>query len=211
MPVVITIKLRLFTLSLLTLLSRTAVAAGLSFAPAIGAYAQGQPTMDSVEAPSAHEEMVPVVPPASAPVAGWQSLDPDALVPPPEPEPTPVAVAVDAATVAPGAKPLAHAAGEATPVAIDVAPVETEEQVRARLNAEQAAFARKQAEETAANQRAYEEALVAREAEIQRQQQAYQDETARLAREHDAAMARWRADAEACKKGDRSRCAPKQQ
>lgn len=79
------------------------------------------------------------------------------------------------------------------------------EQQRAALNREQADFARRQIEENAANQRAYEDQVKAREIEIASQQ----DETARQQREHEAAMQRWRDDVAACQAGDKRRCAGK--
>ena len=85
----------------------------------------------------------------------------------------------------------------------------TEEEHRAELNREQADFARHQLEQNAANQRAYDEAVQARMAAIRRQQADYEAEKARLAREHEEAMARWRADVAACKAGQTDRCAQK--
>lgn len=85
---------------------------------------------------------------------------------------------------------------------------------RERLNREQAEFGTRQLAENEANRQAYEKALREREATIARQKAeheaalaAVEAERLRREREHEAAMARWRADVEACKKGDKSRCA----
>ena len=80
------------------------------------------------------------------------------------------------------------------PVAV---PTESAEAARARLNAEQAAAAKKQNDENAAAKAAYEQALRDRDALIARQKADY-----------DAAMKKWEADTAACKAGDRTRCAP---
>ncbi len=74
---------------------------------------------------------------------------------------------------------------------------------RERLNREQAAFAQKQLAENAAAKAAFEKATAERDAIIAAQQA----EAERKQREYEAAMARWRADVEACQKGDLSRCA----
>jgi hypothetical protein len=76
----------------------------------------------------------------------------------------------------------------------------SDEEARAALNREQAEVAQKQLQQNAAGVEAmkvYEEQL-----------KAYEADKARVAREHDEAMARWQADVTACKGGDRSRCAP---
>lgn len=85
---------------------------------------------------------------------------------------------------------------------------------RERLNREQAEFGTRQLAENEANRLAYEKALRDREATIARQQAEYEAELAaveaerqRLEREHASRMAQWRADMEACKKGDKSKCA----
>ena len=88
------------------------------------------------------------------------------------------------------------AQGEATP-----------EEARAALNAQQVESARRQLAENAASRKAYEDAVAAREEQIRRDLEAHEAEKARLAREHEAAMERWRADAAACRGGDRTRCA----
>lgn len=75
---------------------------------------------------------------------------------------------------------------------------------RERLNREQAAFAERQLAENAAAKAAFDKATAEREATIARQQA----ETQRKAAEYAAAMAKWRADVEACQQGDFSRCAP---
>lgn len=85
----------------------------------------------------------------------------------------------------------------------------SEEQQRDQLNREQAAAAQHQLDENSANQRAYDEAVRARRAAIEKQRAAYEAEKTRLAREHEEAMARWRADVAACKAGHTEHCAPK--
>lgn len=75
-----------------------------------------------------------------------------------------------------------------------------------RLNREQAAFAAKQLADNAAAKAAFDKATAEREATIARQQA----EARRNEAEYAAAMAKWRADVEACKQGDFSRCAPPQ-
>ena len=77
------------------------------------------------------------------------------------------------------------------------------EEQRAALNREQAEFARLQIEENEANQRAYEDAVKAREIEIQSRQEEY----ARLLQRHEEAMKRWRAQVAACNAGDKRGCA----
>ena len=86
---------------------------------------------------------------------------------------------------------------------------------RERLNQQQADFAKQQLQQNAANQRAYEQAERDRAATIARQKAEYdaavaatEAERLRREREHAEAMARWQADVEACKKGDKTRCAP---
>ncbi len=75
---------------------------------------------------------------------------------------------------------------------------------RERLNREQAAFAAKQVADNAAAKAAFDKATADRAATIAAQKA----EADRRQREYDAAMAKWRADVEACQKGDISRCAP---
>lgn len=75
---------------------------------------------------------------------------------------------------------------------------------RERLNREQAAFAERQLAENAAAKAAFDKATAEREATIASQQA----ETQRKEAEYAAAMAKWRADVEACRQGDFSRCAP---
>lgn len=103
------------------------------------------------------------------------------------------------------------------PVSVPVTPAQARAEVALtrRLNREQAAFAERQLAENAAAKRAYEAAVAERAALMARQQAEYEAALAAVAaerlrreREHEAAMARWRADAEACKAGDISRCAP---
>ncbi len=75
-----------------------------------------------------------------------------------------------------------------------------------RLNREQADFATRQLAENIAAKAAFDKATAEREATIARQQA----EAQRNQAEYAAAMAKWRADVEACKQGDFSRCAPPQ-
>ena len=81
-------------------------------------------------------------------------------------------------------------------------------QRRIELNREQAEFARRQLQENAESQRAHDRAVLEREEMIVRQATHHRAEIERLQREHELAMERWRADVEACRIGDRSRCAP---
>jgi hypothetical protein len=86
---------------------------------------------------------------------------------------------------------------------------------REQLNKEQAAFA---AQQVAANKTAQDaldratrerEAMIARQdAEYQRALAAQRAEVDRIERMNAEALAKWRADVEACKRGDKSRCAP---
>lgn len=112
--------------------------------------------------------------------------------------------------------PKSSGGGQQAPRSITTAPAEppvsvpvtsaqelAEIATRERLNREQAAFAQKQLAENAAAKAAFEKATADREATIAAQAA----EAARKQREYEAAMAKWRADVEACKNGDRSRCA----
>lgn len=129
------------------------------------------------------------------------------------------------ATAAPVRRP-APQSGRSNPAALAAPPADilsvpvTSEQEqrelaeRERLNREQAEFGTRQLAENEANRQAFEKALRDREATIARQQAEYEAKVAaveaerlRLEREHAARMAKWRADVEACKKGDRSKCA----
>lgn len=83
----------------------------------------------------------------------------------------------------------------------------TAEEATAAINREQAELARKQLDANAASQRAHDEAVTQGEAQHRQQLEAYEAEKARLAKEYDQAMERWRADVAACKAGDRTRCA----
>ena len=74
--------------------------------------------------------------------------------------------------------------------------METPEQARARLNAEQAAAAKAQNDKNAANKAAYEAAVAARDAEIAANKAA-----------EDAAHAKWLADTVPCKDDSNTRCA----
>lgn len=84
----------------------------------------------------------------------------------------------------------------AAPVAPVATPSETPEQARARLNAEQAAAAKKQNDDNAAAKAAYDQSVRDRETLIAKQKADY-----------DAAMRKWEADTAACKVGDMSKCA----
>ena len=136
-----------------------------------------------------------------------------------------------ALTLALLAAPFSQAAAQSQPVAgpavagkgdpadslsIPVTPAQEAAAVaeRERLNKEQAQFAAEQLAENEAGRQAYQQELREREATIARQQaeaqaaqQAYEAEVARREAEHEAAMARWRADVAACQAGDVSRCA----
>jgi hypothetical protein len=82
----------------------------------------------------------------------------------------------------------------------------TPQQARSAMNREQADIARRQLAENAASKQAFADAQAARDAQIQHDQQAYEAEKARLASEHEAAMARWREDAAACRAGVWAKC-----
>lgn len=134
-------------------------------------------------------------------------------IPTPKPTPKPVVKPTPAPVIKPAPKP---ASGGATPSGkvVPEAPPAREAAEREKLNSDQAAAAKRQLEQNAANQRAYDQAVREREAAIARQKAEYQaalarTEAERLRREqeHAAAIARWQADVEACKKGDKSRCA----
>lgn len=75
---------------------------------------------------------------------------------------------------------------------------------RERLNREQASFAAKQVADNAAAKAAFDKATTDRAATIAAQKA----EQERKEREYQAAMAKWRADVEACQKGDIARCGP---
>lgn len=93
------------------------------------------------------------------------------------------------------AKPVEPTYGHATPQA-----------ARSALNREQADNAQRQLADNAASRQAFEAAQLAREEQIARDQQSYEAEKARVAAEHEAAMAKWREDVAACRAGDRTRC-----
>lgn len=107
-------------------------------------------------------------------------------------------------------------AAAAPPLSIPVSSEQEQRELaeRARLNREQAEFGTRQLAENEANRLAYEKAVKDREALIARQQAeheaavaAVEAERLRLQRAHEAAMAQWRADVEACRKGNKSKCA----
>lgn len=75
---------------------------------------------------------------------------------------------------------------------------------REQLNSEQAAFAARQVAENQAAKAAFDKATADRAATIAAQQAKQQ----RKEREYQAAMAKWRADVEACRSGDLARCTP---
>jgi len=87
----------------------------------------------------------------------------------------------------------------------------TSKEDQAAINSEQAEIARRALQESreAYEQamQAYERALEERQTLIWTRQEEYEAEVARRAREHQQAMERWRADVEACKSGDKTRCA----
>jgi hypothetical protein len=93
------------------------------------------------------------------------------------------------------AKPLEPTYGHRTPQA-----------ARAALNREEADKAKQQAAANLAARDAFQQAEVAREAQIARDKEAYEQDKARLAAEHEAAMALWREDVLACRDGDTPRC-----
>ena len=117
---------------------------------------------------------------------------------------------------APGRATPSTPAAVAPPLSIPVSSEQEQRELaeRERLNREQAAFGTRQLAENEANRLAYEKAVKDREALIARQQAeheaavaAVEAERMRLQRAHEAAMAQWRADVEACRKGDKSKCA----
>jgi len=77
----------------------------------------------------------------------------------------------------------------------------------ARLNEEQSDFARRQLAANEASRRAHDRAVQAREAEIAQEQAEFQAAKARNEHDRAQAMAEWRADVQACKAGNRSKCA----
>ncbi len=88
------------------------------------------------------------------------------------------------------------------------APQLSAEQQLAQLNAEQAATARLQLDKNLANQKAYDDAVKARDAEIARAQAEYAAKNARVQAEYQAAMLKWQENAAACKARDKKRCVP---
>lgn len=98
------------------------------------------------------------------------------------------------------APPAEAPASAPAPSAQDLAEIATRE----RLNREQAAFSAKQVAENAAAKVAYDKATAERVATIVAQTA----EQERKEREYQAAMAKWRADVEACNRGEISRCGP---
>ena len=90
-------------------------------------------------------------------------------------------------------------------LAVAPAPAQTPErdaaaETTARLNREQAEFARKQMADNAASRQAHDDGV--------RRQGEFEAEKARLAQQHKQAMTNWQADVDACNAGIRSRCAP---
>lgn len=98
----------------------------------------------------------------------------------------------------------APAAAQKTVDGITVPRGNTLEEVHQRqaANDEQVKLAKAQLDQNAANKAAHDQAMQAYQAELDRiaQQQADAE------RAHTAAMAKWQADADACKAGDTSRC-----
>lgn len=118
-----------------------------------------------------------------------------------------------AATAAPGFATLAKGqlqeprAAATLPPPVPTAPTlrgEDEIASRQRLNREQAEFAARQLAENDAAKAAHDRAVAAREAAMAAQAAEQQ----RLMREHEQAMAQWRADQEACAAGNARRCGP---
>ena len=112
------------------------------------------------------------------------------------------------------AAPVAAAAPDSLSIPVTSEQDRRELAERERLNREQAEFGTRQLAENEANRQAFEQAVRDREATIARQQADYEAQVAaveaerqRREREHTARMAQWRADVEACKKGDKSKCA----
>ena len=139
-----------------------------------------------------------------------------------------LALLIGAAALAPAmtAQAQAQASAQKPPepaLSIPVSPDQAQQEIetRQKLNSEQADFAARQIAENEASRRMVEQAIMDRNATIARQQaeqeaaeqaydaaqQAYEAERLRRVQEHDAAMARWRADVAACNAGDASRCA----
>ena len=79
-------------------------------------------------------------------------------------------------------------------------------------NKAQAETARQRENENAAQLAAHEKAQAAYQAELahaEEEKRAIEAQAAKVAADHEAAMAKWRADVAACEGGDKSRCAPK--
>jgi hypothetical protein len=74
---------------------------------------------------------------------------------------------------------------------------------RQAANEEQAKLAQEQLQQNAANQAAYDQAMKAYQEKLAQIQQQKAD----AERAHEEAMAKWKADTEACKAGDTTRCA----
>jgi predicted methyltransferase len=94
------------------------------------------------------------------------------------------------------AAPMAAAKPQPASQAAAPVPTVTPEEQRALLNAEQSAAARAQLDQNTANQKAFDDATKARDAEI-----------ARVKAEYEAAVKKWEEDVAACKAGDAMRCA----
>ncbi len=79
-------------------------------------------------------------------------------------------------------------------------------------NKAQAEAARQRENEDAAQLAAHEKAQAAYQTElahVEEEKRAIEAQAAKVAADHEAAMAKWRADVAACEGGDKSRCAPK--
>ena len=92
---------------------------------------------------------------------------------------------------------------QAQPTAEDAVP----ESETAKLNEQQQEFVSSQYKEHQQAQRTYEEEVRAREEGIAQQQAEYEAAKEKREREYAEAMAKWKADVEACKAGDKSKCA----
>lgn len=136
---------------------------------------------------------------------------PAVIIAPSRPTPQP-ARTTPRVVASPAPRPVAQ------PVPRAPAPVvsgyDSESETTRRLNAQQAAAARRQNEQNRAAAEAERRARADRERKIAAEQEAYRQRQAateaerlRREREHQANMARWRADVAACNAGDRTRCA----
>jgi hypothetical protein len=121
--------------------------------------------------------------------------------------------AVAAVTLAlPGAAVLAQDQGraeQAAPVTQDAAAAEVQQQQAA--NKAMADFAKQQVADNEARIAAYQQAQATYEAELARveaERKARDAVMAKASSDHEAAVAKWRADIAACKEGDKTHCPP---